>query len=146
LEEDAGAGGDFPGAGGDLDEAGLRIGEVEKDFLRSRARADRADAAADEIPLVAIGDSGLGFEEGEEGLEGLVGGEVIVAVVELMEEPMAEGAGAEGKDIEAAGRGDGEAGEGLAVGGGKEKGVAYEVGEGGGRELGFRHKILLIPI
>ena len=61
---------------------------------------------------------GLGFEEVEEGVEGVGGGDGFVLVEEAVEEPIAEGGGAYGEDVEAAGGWDGEANEGLAVGGG----------------------------
>jgi hypothetical protein len=66
--------------------------------------------------LVLAAVVGLGFEVIEDGEEGAGGREGVVLGVELMEEPLAVGAGADGEDVETSGRGGIEANEGLAVG------------------------------
>jgi hypothetical protein len=72
----------------------------------------------------------------EDGVEGVGGGEGIVLAVELIEEPIAVGAGADGEDVESAGEG-GQANERLAVAGGESDALP-----GNGEEglEGFGHK------
>jgi hypothetical protein len=143
LEESIGSGGDLPTSGRDFDKLALGIGEVEEDLRRDDAATTASNAAPDGEVLVLGVVVGLGFEVIEDGVEGTGGGEGVVLDVELMEEPLAIGAGADGEDVESSGGEGMEANEGLAVGGGEGKAAAGDVDEG---SEGVRHGCLLIPV
>jgi len=119
FQESVSAGGDGPAIGRDIDELAFGVGEIEEDLLGDVAGDAGADAAGDGEALVEFVAGGLRFEVIEDGVEGLGGGQGVVESEELLEEPIAVGAGADGEEEETAGRDDGEAHEGLAIGGGK---------------------------
>jgi hypothetical protein len=117
VEESVVATGDFPVIGGDVDETAVGGGQVEEDFAGDGACAAGTDAMPDGEALVILGLLGLSFEMAEDGVEGLGGGDGIELIEALVEEPVAEGGGADREDEEAVGRGFGEADEDLTVGG-----------------------------
>ena len=112
------------------------VGEVEEDLFGEESGTAGADAAEDGKAGVVAVLVGLGLEVIEDGVEGVGGGEGVVLAVELIEEPIAVGAGADGEDVESAGE-SGKANEGLAVAGGEGDALA---GDGEERFEGFGHK------
>ena len=100
-------GGDVPASGSDFDELAVGVGEIEEDLVGSGEGAAGIDAEGD-ADVAGIGIAGgLGFEVMEDGVEGLGGGDGVVGGEGLVEEPVAEGAGAEGEGVDSrrAGRG-----------------------------------------
>ena len=136
LEECIGLGGDAPAAGGDFDELTLGVGEVEEDLFGEESGAAGADTAEDGETRVVAVLAGLGLEVIEDGVEGVGGGKSVVLAVELIEEPIAVGAGADGEDVESA-AGDSEANEGLTVAGGERDALP---GDGEKRFEGLGHR------
>jgi hypothetical protein len=109
-----------PTLGGDFDELARGIGEIEEDFFGSVGDAAGVDAVGDaDVAGVGIA-GGLGFEVMEDGAEGVGGADGFVAGEGLVEEPLAEGAGADGEGAIAA--------EGL--GGNPHEGASADGGEG----------------
>jgi len=113
------AGGNLPAGGRDFDILAIGIGEVEED-LGGDVVAGAAPAAAKDGEALAVGVlAGQGFQEIEDGVEGVGGGEDFVARDGLVDEPVAELRRADGEDA-AGGFGDadedlpGVAGEGHA--------------------------------
>ena len=103
-EVDLVRGDDFPVISSDVDVATFLIGEVEIDVdcTACGGVATGADAAEDGAFAQGIG-AGLRFEMGYDGAELGLGGQVVVAVVELGEEPVAEVEGADRETIAASG-------------------------------------------
>ena len=97
-----------------------------------------ADAAVDD-PADAVGVAeGAGFEEVEDGAEGVGGGDVGDVGEVLAEEPVAEGGGAEGDGLEGADVGGArDVGVGAVVGGGEDFDVFDDAGDDG-----FGHGVL----
>jgi hypothetical protein len=101
LEESVGAGGGGPASGRDFDKLTLGIGEVEEDLGgRDAVGITASDAMPDGEALVLVFVVGLGFEVIEDRVESAGAREGVVLGVELMEEPLAVGAGADGEDVE----------------------------------------------
>lgn len=100
MKESAGAGGGGPASGRDFNKLTLGIGEVEEDLVGHDAGATASDAMPDGEALVLVFVVGLGFEVIEDGVESAGARERVVLGVELMEEPLAVGAGADGEDVE----------------------------------------------
>jgi hypothetical protein len=115
-------GGDAPALGGDFDELAFGVGEVEEYFLGSGGgEAAGVDAEGDaDVAGVGIA-GGLGIKVMEDGVEGVGGGDGFVVGEGLVEEPLAEGAGADGEGAMAGG-----------LGGNGDEGASAEGGEGGG--------------
>jgi hypothetical protein len=103
LEGSIGAGGGFPASGRDFDKLATGIGEVDEDVGGDEAATTASDATPDGEALVALVVVGLGFEVIEDGVEGTGGWQGVELSVELMKEPLAVGAGADGEDVEALG-------------------------------------------
>jgi len=137
LEEGVVGDGGLPAAGGDFDKLALVIGEVEEDLAGDEGGTAVCDAEG-YVDAPEIFDAALGFEEIEDGVEGVGGGDGVALGVDAKEEPVAKVRGADGEV--AAGR-DGDLNECLAVVGFEGKAVADEVDEAldGGR---FEHEIL----
>jgi len=134
--------GGFPAVRRDFDKLALGVGEVEEDLAGGGAGPADADTAEYGAALVGGVLAGQGFEEIEDGLEGMGGGDEVVFGVDAIEEPIAPGWGAEGEDGSAPGGGGGKADEDLAVAGGEGLASSGDVGEAGdGRRLA--HKKLL---
>src|ERR1019366_8298512 len=120
FEGDAFAGGYGPALGGDFDELAFGVGEGEEDFFGSGGDAAAVDAVGD-ADMAALGIAGgLGFEVMEDGAEGVGGGDGVVEGEALVEDPLTEGAGANGKGEMAAG-----------LGGNGDEGASAEGSEGG---------------
>jgi hypothetical protein len=121
FEGDAFAGVHAPAIGGDFNELAVGVGEVEEDFFGRGGGAAGVDAVGDgDVAVVGIA-GGLGVEVMEDGAEGVGGGDGFVGGEGLVEEPLAEGAGADGEGAKAA--------EGL--GGDPHEGASADGGEGG---------------
>jgi hypothetical protein len=133
LEESIGAGGDLPALGRDFDKLAIRIGEVEEDLVGDGAGSAGTDATPNGEALVVVTLAGLGFQVIEDGVEGVGCGDGIVFRKELVEEPVAIRAGANGEDEESAGGWGIEAYEGLAIGGGEGDAAAGDPEEQGDR-------------
>ena len=137
FEGDGIAGGDGPTGGSDFDELAGGIGEVEEDFMGSGGGAAGVDAAGDaDVAVLGIA-GGLGVEVVEDGVEGVGGGDGFELVEGLVEEPLAEGVGADGEGAKAGGRG-GDGDEGATVDAGERDAAAGDGEEGleAGRAVG----------
>jgi len=149
LEENGGAGGGLPASGRDFDKLFFGVGEVEEDLVGEAVGAKASDAAKDREALAGVVEVGLGFEVIEDGVESAGGRQGAEFGVAFVEEPVAKGAGADGKDVAASGGVDGEADEcrapcnGVAVAGG-EGFAASEEGDQVGEWFGL-HQFLSIP-
>jgi len=107
-------GDDFPVISSDVDVTTFLIGEVEIDLGGAGVEVVAgADAAEDHALAQGVG-TGLGFEVGYDRAELGLSGQMVVAVVELGEEPVAEVEGADRETIAASGE-EGEAEEGLPL-------------------------------
>src|ERR1017187_3132188 len=120
FEGDAFAGGYGPALGGDFDELAFGVGEVEEDFFGRGEGAAAVDAVGDaDIAVLGIA-GGLRFQVMEDGVEGVGGGDGVVEGEALVEDPLTEGAGANGEGEMAAG-----------LGGHGDEGASAEGSEGG---------------
>ena len=116
--------------GGDFDELAFGVGEIEEDFVGSGGEAAAIDAEGDaDIAVLGIA-GGLRFQVMEDGAEGVGGGDGVVEGEALVEDPLTEGAGANGEGEMAAGLG-GNGDEGASADG-SEGGAALGDGEEGG--------------
>jgi len=93
----------------------IGIAEVEEDLGGDEGGTAVSDAAGHGEALVIL-HAGLGFEEIEDGVEGVGGGDGVELGIDPVEEPISKRGGADGED--AAGR-DGDLNEDLAVAGGE---------------------------
>ena len=137
FEGDGMAGSNGPTGGSDFDELAGGVGEVEEDFMGSGGCAAGVDAAGDaDVAVLGIA-GGLGVEVVEDGVEGVGGGDGFELVEGLVEEPLAEGAGADGEGAKAGGWG-GDGDEGATVDAGEGDAAAGDGEEGleAGRALG----------
>jgi len=108
-------GDDFPALGSDVDVAAFLIGKVEINIgcAAGGGVAARTDAAENGAFSQGV-PAGLRFEVGHDGAELGLGGEIVVAIVELGEEPVTEVEGADGVVVDSSGE-EGEAEEGLPL-------------------------------
>jgi hypothetical protein len=121
LEAEIAAVFDGPAFGDDGDTVAGGVGEIDEESVgtgRVVAGADaEEDLGAEGIEVV----EGAGFEEVEDVAEGVRGGERVAEGEVLVEEPVAEGGGAEGDGLEGVEVGEArEEGEGTVIGGGKD--------------------------
>ena len=99
LEGDGAAGLELPAGGGDADDLAGGVGKVEEEGGPAAGGREGADAAMDD-PADAVGVAdGAGFEEVEDGAEGVGRGDIGDVGEVLAEEPVAEGGRAEGDGL-----------------------------------------------
>ena len=123
MEEGCGGIGDDPVSGGcDFDAFAVGVREIEQEGARMARIATGGDTAVN--GKAGSAGQGVGFESADGLAERVIGGRFAVLAIEGVDEPVAEAGREDGANLMAE-RAEGEADEGLAVGGG-------EGGGGGG--------------
>ena len=123
-----GPGGDVPAIAGNFDELAVEVGEIEVDLVGGEGGSAGIDAKGD-ADIAGFGFAGgFPFEVVENGGEAGGGGKGFVLDIALVEEPVAEGLGADGEGLAAEVSG-GNDGEDASSGSGKGAGAIGDTEE-----------------